>query len=566
MKVGRRHMVRNIIVKTEKTEEIMKTNCLIFLLLLFCSGIPVMAARVMQPGKKSIPCQKKLPQFQKKDFLKDRTECSLREFMSSNSGKILDSIHHFYWSQTTLSWEPNGKTYNTYNSQGNLAQTIYYEIYGTFRAFYEYPGTDLYPQSETFQIWDAGYNKWVTTGFTHYLDETHVAENYYMQWNIQRQKYTYGFRDTAWYDLSGNQIGDIQQIFDTITQAFINYYHWSAVYNNAGEPVELLDQNWDDANQKWINGQKQTWSRDTIEKLTEYNRYSWNNNNSTWSNTEKTKTISAKEYEHTESWNFGSGKWDSLSRSFFTYTPVGLMINSLIQYYDGSTFSWSNSNNTYFSYYVSGNKKEKGDQLWNSLTSQWLTYSYEYYKDDSPGAFLEYSWKDYDNLTYQCTYGERRQFSFDNNDNLIEDIWQYWDVSAEGWLNAYKLTSTYNSQNLKTESIEQDWDAIENIWYDRFKSIYYYSDFNGISEKPAGEKPCYFSNPLSTGEKIECPFFKAGNGYSLSLTDLSGKEVFSSDFTGGDPVIINKSLAPGLYLLQINKKERMIYRDKIIIR
>ncbi|MCX6244868.1 MAG: hypothetical protein NTU98_09205 [Bacteroidetes bacterium] len=429
------------------------------------------------------------------------------------SKRVLDSVYGYYWNRSTLAWQMNSIRYCTYNPSGNVVSDTYYQAwYGSlikdFRTLYSYTGTNSYYTSAMYQSWDNDYYRWVDVGFTHYLKEDIQDEDYYKFWDVTHQVYTFGYRDTMWYD--------------------------------------------------------QAWHQ-TLNKIWENDSYSWNPSTSSWDRTAGYRSTSpTPDYSLYEYWNFDLNACDSISQTYNTLSG-GKVTYSLRKDLQIGTNLWQNAYCWYYTYYSSGNQKEITTQFWNPLNSLWNTCYYTYYRDDSTGIYYEDYWKDYDNSTYAFTGGYRELNTFDVNNNNTSYLSQTWSTTYDDWVGLYRTTSTFDQHNLITGRLEEDWDQTLNEWYNRFNDVYYYSDFNNIAEKSEESKPCITVNPTSAGTSVACPFLKAGKQYRFTLAALTGQILVSSDLKPGETITFDSSLKEGLYMLYLTEDGALVYTEKMII-
>jgi hypothetical protein len=202
--------------------------------------------------------------------------------------------------------------------------------------------------------------------------------------------------------------------------------------------------------------------------------------------------------------------------------------------------------------------------IWNTIKLSWVTDFYQIL--DSASQKVAETYNLYmDQETFLITGGNRNLYTYNSTGDTLNWVNQEWNVPDSGWANKSQVLYSYDSHNLLTEKLEQSWTSKSSSWVNAKKSDYFYSEFIGIGEHPAKEKPCFYANPMVAGNSIYCPDFRTGEEYLLKVCSLSGTEVYRTAFRGGETVTISKSLSPGLYFLIIEENKNILYQDKIVI-
>ena len=484
---------------------------------------------------------------------------------------LLDSVYSYNW--VNNNWSLNTKNYLIKNGSGQTTQSLFKQYdtgTGQFldfiRFLYTYPGTFSAPSAITDQLWYSG--NWYTYQFTHYLAKNIIDTNYSKRWNNQNHRFTYGLRKNYQYNDSLLPVENITQTLDTTTQDWLNTTRTTYSYTEAMKLSEQIFLSWQSSTSTWKNVIKYTNVYDVNNLLVSHLEYQWNDSAANWINMLRTSYYynfaSLPNLAVKESWDSTLNEWDSLEQTTYIYNQFNWLMTMISQNYHQGQGTWVNDSLTYFTYSTSGIQQSLTGNIWNPFNLSWVTDVYQIL--DSASQKVAETYHLYINQeNFLITGGIRNLYTYSSTGDTLIWINQDWNVPDNGWANKSQLLYTYDSHNLLTEELMQNWTSASSSWVNAKKSDYFYSEFIGIDEHPAKEKPCFYANPMVPGNSIYCPDFKAGDEYLLKVCSLSGIEVYRVAFRGGDAVMISESLAPGLYFLIIEENNKFLYQDKIVI-
>jgi len=484
---------------------------------------------------------------------------------------LLDSVYSYNW--VNNGWSLNIKNYLTKNGSGQTIQSLFKDYdsgTGQFldftRFLYTYSNASTAPSTITDQLSYSG--NWNTYQFTHYLAKNIIDTNYFKRWNNQQHRFNYGLKNNYQYNDSLLPVEIITQSLDTTTQDWLNQTRITYSYTEAMKLSEQIFLSYQSSTATWENVIKYANVYDVNNLLVSHLEYQWNDSAVDWINTVRTSyyynpasmpNLTVKEF-----WNSSLSEWDSLEQKTYSYNQVNLLMTIFSKNYHQDQGMWVDDSLTYYTYTTSGIQQSTTGDIWNTSNLSWITVFYQILDSASQKIAEKYNlYVNQDN--FLITGGIRNLYTFSPTGDTLAWVNQGWNIPDNGWANQSQVLYTYDSHNLLTEELEKSWTSASSTWENTKKSDYFYSEFIGIDEHPAKERPCFYANPMVMGNSIYCPDFKTGEEYLLRFNSLSGKEVYRTVFRGGETVRISNSLAPGLYFLIIQENNNILYQDKIVI-
>lgn len=327
----------------------------------------------------------------------------------------------------------------------------------------------------------------------------------------------------------------------------------------------VLIQNWVSGN--WQNHKMEEYSYGSNGQLITDAMRNWDAPDQVWQNTFTYNHDGSVSTETFQSLNSITGGWDDESRYTYTYTADGKVETSLYQVWvDGGwqnerlitnaydengnlvSYTSENGNNhdwpkhiTQLYYDHNPDGSVSGQTIWNNLNGEGTNklssiYSYTY----SAGHLSTTLNQDY--------YADERHnwafdhYAYDDAGTLIADTTQSWDAGAQAWVN--KTLTTYSANTMLTRV----WDAAEG-WVNASLTTYTYSA-SGISGEPSIVEGIY-PNPAT--DIVNIDMVNPAIAYDVSITDVTGKEVWTKTATTGKEQIDIASFADGIYMLTVRQ-------------
>ena len=222
------------------------------------------------------------------------------------------------------------------------------------------------------------------------------------------------------YDGSGNEISYIVGLWDSASNAFLNYEKVAFTYDSYNDKLSEVDEFWNSTAGNWLNSYKYSYTYDA--------------------NFRETREVD-------QNWDSTVNAWTNSSNLIITRDVNGNATANTYQ--TDSLGTWVNNNQELYTY--NGNNQQTTDisQTWNNITSSW------------------------DN-------GGKVTYTLDVNGNITQNLQQIWNTGSNSWYNYYRYSNTYNINNAETQSIFQTWYADSSIWENGIEDQYTY-DGNGDS-------------------------------------------------------------------------------------
>ena len=492
-------------------------------------------------------------------------------FPSKPETILLDSIYIYNWPSSD--WFLNIKNYFVKDSKGRTIQNFYkkynsdsagYLNYARF--LYNYQGTSVIPATETRELWFAP--DWNTFQYTHYIKKDLPDTTFHKVWDPQHHKFGQGLKNTYLYNDSLQPLENITQLWDTTALDWINTLKNTYTYTASMKPADQILLSWQLSTSTWKNVYKYSDVYDGNDLLVNHFEYQWNDTASTWDNTIRISYYNngvAMPYLTVEElWNLPLNRWDSVFQTANIYNQYYWLMAENTQVYMNYPGRWVENYFTSYGYSPSGAKTNITGSVYDTIHNNWVVNSYQAFDSLTRKVSEKYN-LNINLATFLAIGGTRYVYSYKPSGDTLSAIHTEWDVPGAAWVNNSQALYTYDLNGMISEELDQTWPTAGSSWVNSKKTDYFYSDFIGINELSAINKPCIYANPVKAGNSIYCPDFTAGNDYILRVYSLSGTLVNRIPLKGGQSVIIPQSLSPGLYFLTIEEGNKVVYKDKIVV-
>ena|GEM_PF-2322836 len=497
--------------------------------------------------------------------------CGVASGQTSPTALLLDSVYFYNWASNN--WILNSKEFCNKNSYGQPIQDLFKkydssssQYADTIRVLNGYSDTTMTPTSITDQLLYS--NVWKTYQHNHYLYKGTQDTTYYKVWIPPFHKFIYGLMNTYQYNINALPLVSLTQGLDTTTQGWYNISKTTNTYTTYMQPLEQILFYWQNSTSMWENVIKYDNVYDSNNSLVSSIEYTWNDSTASWINSLRTTYSYNMALQPSiimkETWDTTLHVWDTVQQSLNIYNQYNWLMTINTQNYIQSKGTWENNSLTYYTYFSSGEQRSMTGDVWDTIHLTYITNVYQSV-DSATGNIHESYTRYVDPQTFQFTGGRRDVYIYGSSGDTTTWLTEHWSVSGNAWANKSQVNYTYDSHDLLSEKVIQSWENSTSSWQDSLKSDYFYSQFGGINEPPAKEKPCFYSNPMVIGSPIYCPDFKGGDLYTLRVCSLSGSEVYRTNFVGGEAVMITRSLTPGLYILIIEENNDILYKDKVVV-
>ena len=267
--------------------------------------------------------------------------------------------------------------------------------------------------------WEA--NQWAVNDSASYKYNTSGLETGNTAYNYVAPNWSNYTNDLYTYDDAGNQLTHIVQNWNGTLNAWVNQSNYIVSYNNAGLPLTETYQTWVGEQGAWQN---------TYNFIFTYNR-----------NNALIEKID-------QAWDSNTNVWINKQRSLQTPASNNLVAVQVVQPWNATSQSWSNYYQMIYTYDNHGNQTSSIEQLWQS--NAWVNF----YKDST---------------------------TYDTRDNVTSEVSQTWNTTHATWNNNFKYTYAYDSSNNLTTYAQYNFDLTNNVWVPFIADSYTYTGANKLS-------------------------------------------------------------------------------------
>lgn len=370
-------------------------------------------------------------------------------------------------------------------------------------------------------------------------------------------------------------------------------------YNNAGKMTLRITYNRDATSSNWVYDNKGEFAYDASGNMTLEAYYHWDTTANTWiPDIKNDYTYNADSRMISDKGSIGSqDQWVSSYNTEYVYDQQGNKTTDLV-YWLNST---ENFRNCYKSEYIynefnavssclNGYSFEPGSWTNQSKTD----YMYDNHRNDT--TEIESAW-DYSNLSWKLisktsnvlSYDQngkissktstnsrveyttgllvisiKTEYLFDSNGNILTRVNYNWDATTNSLKNnmkdEFQYDYAYSVSDILSGNVFDDFENKDKI--DKYKlsfgfgsdwSVYgdmnfFYSsqEINTSTKNPMTGKVNLFPNPAGSSFQIN----GIEGSYSVTLTDLNGKALFTKHVTGNENIDVN-TLPIGMYIVRM---------------
>jgi hypothetical protein len=486
--------------------------------------------------------------------------------------KPLDSIYGYTWYTQDNTWKNFSRTTKTPDNLGRIAlsrEIVYDTVKSKWRNskqdIYTYsgPGTDYVTLSS--QVWSTAHADWYTSQYTHRSSKGLVDTTFTKNWSEKLQRFITGSRYINEYNGDGNLSQQIRQMLDTVSTSWLNISLEAFTYTG-GQITERLDKSWNLMGQTWINFRKIDNTYDSLARMTLQLVYYWNDSVTDWNNSQRITfsnyLAGGPQLTLAEFWNPETSAWYNSYKITDVYTPNNLKMNEMKFEFDTVTQQWVNNYLTYWTFYDVTLTKDENGQYWDTINRHWIADRYILW--DRQSRIIDQQLKTHNVINFLVTGGDETLTVYDSlTGKVAETTEKNWSVADSAWENAVRDSYTYDDQRNLTQQITDTWES--SAWVHNKRYDYFYGFPFGIDEVKRSARPCFYRNPLTAGDAIDCPLLAPGQVYKYALFSLSGRNILNGSFSGGSSFILDQNLATGIYVLRIDGNGGVVWMDKVVI-
>jgi len=483
-----------------------------------------------------------------------------------------DSTWAWHWNSTTSAWQKIERTLRTSNGCGQPVNRLTLSWNYTLsewvnftKASNDYFPDNMTPSSSFEMHWNPSDNIWMEVYHALYKSNGDITEWEEKYYDETTNSYTSGNQGMYTYYSQGIQV--VQKNLDVTTLSWKNYSRLTTGFDLQGNSVSRIIELWDEPTSSWCNVQAEVATYNAQNQVVEV-LYS--------------------------GWDSGISDWKNLGKITYEYNASGWLVKNFMYQWDEITLSWQNAVRIDYHYDENGNKIQAGSYEWDEVALLWEPdqkelYSYhsngipwqtfryiwipslsefketEYTAYNEAGSEMEHYSKDINMSTFEYYQGYRTLNTY-SEDLLTETLNQQLEVPANTWNDEYRTSYTWDANHNLTQELYESYDDALLAWKNSSKKDHFYSSYIGLEEPGELSTLCYFRNPLSPGETVHCPGLVSGEQYRFRLYTMTGQSVCDQQVQGTGSFTIPGSLSQGSYMLMITGSQGNAYSGRVMIK
>lgn len=233
-------------------------------------------------------------------------------------GRITETTHERY---DNGSWLQQMVTVYSYRADGKTAETVIHMdtnndgfVEAGLKIVYEYDDHSFLTAERHF-TWQVSFWKIMQNILYVNNDKGWVLERYH-EWVMDTGDKLPMSKTTYEYDADGRVIAQTDFSFDFLTLTFVPSSRTVSAFDNAGRPVEIIDQKWEGG--IWVNSHRQLSMYDPAGNETMWVWQEWTG--AAWADVERIMTLFNKENQPVEVVEqVFEGEWRNRSRQIYSY-------------------------------------------------------------------------------------------------------------------------------------------------------------------------------------------------------------------------------------------------------
>lgn len=254
------------------------------------------------------------------------------------------------------------------------------------------------------------------------------------------------------FDNNQNQTQMLRQNWDSANNLFVNIRIWNYTYNTDNLNTQIISSVWSQVLNAWVLDERQTFTYDA----------------------QGNNTVLL-----IEEWNTGSNAWLNWVRLDRTYDANGNKTEEFRRVWNTGSSSWQNSSLELMQYDLNDNQTEYVRQDWNTTSSAW---QYDYKLEmtyNTNNQVTQLFMFDYDVLTSAWENYNKRTIQYDLSGNKVQEISQNWNEFTNDWTGGQRFSYTYNGNNVIIQSLTQNWNSTTGAYDINLSKTDHIYDSNG---------------------------------------------------------------------------------------
>jgi hypothetical protein len=251
----------------------------------------------------------------------------------------------------------------------------------------------------------------------------------------------------------------LQENWDESSQSWVNSFF--STYDSTTSGTRIITQSWDALNTKWVNYSQALLfdSKDGSQRTYQYQ--TWDAASGSWLNNYRLidKFDDKGRSVISEMDLYSNNQWQKLQRDLASFDANNRLTESIFQMWMNN--AWVNNNRTTNNYTTGVSSND----LWNVGNKQWTKFqrSLNDYIANTANTKKSlgqlYSSSD---STWQNNY--RSHSSYNHNNQMFSTFEQFWDATQQAWINALKVKIDYYGDGNQKRYEFEGWDGTTNTW------------------------------------------------------------------------------------------------------
>jgi len=256
---------------------------------------------------------------------------------------------------------------------------------------------------------------------------------YTFQYNDNTNSWTFFQREIRRFDDDDNPTENFVQVWQG--QSWDNYLRVNYTYDEKGNEIEKITQQWDSSTKNWVNAQLRSTS--------------YKNNN--------------KEEVLFQDWKKPTNEWFNIMKYLIKYNDNGNKNAVIVRLYNGVTKNWDNHKR--FLMEFSNPYGPPTTVIANSwLQGEWKTegkYEIAYNWRGDKTEEIRYT---YNSSNKKWLEGIMMEMMYDKTGNQTGYIEKKYDFANEQWVNFNRFSAEYNPDGYMTTKTEYTWNREAKQW------------------------------------------------------------------------------------------------------
>lgn len=352
------------------------------------------------------------------------------------------------------------------------------------------------------------------------------------------------------------------------TQSYIDSVQYFYKYNDAGQIVNTLQQQWQFdgiENYSWVNIDNSVTEYNSLGQESKFVYQYWDYENSIWLDIWQHEFTYDSVGNNTlilESYWDGS-QWNPNINFTNVFDNLGHIVSNPILVWDNSSEGWIKAAQSIYKYDTLGNNITVLSQSWNADVNTWDNLRLKTISYDKSNKIDNYVLQNWDPFLFDWVYTQRGIYKYDTRGNNTCILGQAYDSNSNTWNSSWVNYYDYNDQNKQIACSSLYWDTNLGNWATgmQTKSIKINKDKQNAVQPAVESIVEVFPNPVIDVINIR----NKADINQVQVFDVTGSEILIKQYTGSNAIQLDvTALKSGLYLLTIKNADGSSATKRVI--